>query len=45
LRETAGYGLIEYYDATTKKLDDVIKDNKDRNDNCKRSYFYWGFFI
>jgi len=30
LRETAGYGLIEYYDATTKKSDDVIKDNKDK---------------
>ena len=28
LRETAGYGLIEYYDATTKKSDDVIKDKK-----------------
>jgi hypothetical protein len=30
LSETAGYGLIEYYDATTKKSDDVIKDNKDK---------------
>jgi transcriptional regulator with XRE-family HTH domain len=30
LRETAGYGLIEYYDATTKKSADVIKDNKDK---------------
>jgi len=30
LRETAGYGLIAYYDATTKKSTDVIKDNKDK---------------
>ena len=30
LRETAGYGLIDYYDATTKKSTDVIKDNKDK---------------
>lgn len=30
LRETAGYGLIDYYDSTTKKSTDVIKDNKDK---------------
>lgn len=30
LRETAGYGLIDYYDDTTKKSTDVIKDNKDK---------------
>jgi len=35
LRETAGYGLIEYYDATTKKSDDVIKDNKDKFENFR----------
>jgi hypothetical protein len=35
LRETAGYGLIEYYDATTKKSADVIKDNKDKFENFR----------
>jgi len=27
--------LIEYYDATTKKSDDVIKDNKDKFENFR----------
>jgi len=35
LRETAGYGLIKYYDATTKKSADVIKDNKDKFENFR----------
>ena len=33
MRETAGYGLVEYYDTTTKKSDDVIKNNKDKFKN------------
>ena len=35
LRETAGYGLVEYYATTTKKSADVIKNNKDKFKNLR----------